>query len=150
LLEGFIVSFFETVTVTLNVQIGASHSLPRRCGGEKNLNTKNIAIVGLIATVLSLAVVQALAVPQYYGWRSMDWAPTSMMGGTSGHMNGNMGGMMNGNIMNGQTMNYQECQQHMETGQSQMMNAQYHQEQCEQSMGPNHSMTWQQCQTMAQ
>jgi len=114
------------------------------------LNTKSLVIVGLVATVLSLAVVQALAMPQYYGWRSTDWVPTAMMGGTSGHMNGNAGNMMNGNMMNGQTMNYQECQQHMGREQSQMMSARYHQEQCEQYMGPNHNMTWQQCQAMYQ
>lgn len=114
------------------------------------MNTKHLVITGIIAVVLSLAAVQAFALPQYYGW-----GPMSMMGNGNGHMNhGNGCNMMNGQgmmgNMHGQQMNYQQCQQHMGPNGMQMMNGQYQQQHCLQHMDPSHNLTPEQCQAMYQ
>jgi len=99
--------------------------------------------------VVSLAAAQAFAMPSYfYGWGSPSRGPMATMGGVNGHMNGNACNMMNGQgMMNGQSMNYQECQEHMGVDGSQMMNVQ-HQQQSQQYMGSNHSMTPEECQAI--
>jgi len=152
-LDGFKVSFSETLMVSPNVEIRASKYVPPRCGGEKNLNTKNLVIVGVIAGIVLLAASQAFAAPYYYGWGSRNQPPTSTMGSMNGHMSNGVCNMMNGqgmmgSMMNRQSMDYQECQEHMGQNGSRMMNPQYHQQQCQQRMGPDHNMTEQQCQAM--
>lgn len=119
------------------------------------MNTRNLVVVGIIVAAVSLAATQAFAMPNYYGWGSLGPSPIPMMGGVNGHMTGNACNMMNGQgmmgmtgMMNEQSMNYQECQEHMGPNGSQMMNAQNHQQQCQQYMGSNHNMTAEQCQAM--
>jgi len=117
------------------------------------MNTRNLVVAGIIVAVVSLGATQAFAMPNhFYSWGSLGRGPMATMGGVNGHMNGNACNMMNGQgmtgMMNGQSMNYEECQEHMGPNGSQMMNAQNHQQHCQQYMGPNHNMTPEQCQAM--
>jgi len=117
------------------------------------VNAKNLVVMGMIAAAVLLAGSQAFAAPSYYGWGSRNQGPMSMMGSMNGHMSDSACTMMNGqgmmgNLMNGQSMDYQQCQQHMGPNGSQMMNPQYNQQQCKQYMGTDHNMTEQQCQAM--
>ena len=96
------------------------------------MNTRNLVIAGVIVAVISLAATQVFAMPSYfYGWGSVNRGPMAMMGGANGHMNGNACNMMNGQemtgMMNGESMNHQQCQEYM---------------------GPNHDMTAEECQAM--
>ena len=92
---------------------------------RNEMNSKDLAIAGVIAVVLSLVVVQVFAAPQYFGWGS------AMMGNRNGHMNQSNGcGVMNAQgmmgAMNGQQANHQQYEQHMASNGGQMMNGQYH------------------------
>jgi hypothetical protein len=117
------------------------------------MNTRNLVIAGMIVAVVSLVATQVFAMPNYfYRSGSPTGGSVATMGGAYGQMNGSASDMMNGQgmmgMMNGQSMSYQECQERMGPNASQMMNAQNHQEYCQQYMGPNHSMTAEQCQAM--
>jgi len=113
------------------------------------VKTKGLVIVGIMMVVISLAAVQAFALPQYHGWGSRNRTSTAMTGGmnTSGACSMMNSQEMLGSMMNGQSMNAQQCQQHMASGGSQMMNGQG-QQQCQQQMGTNHNMTAEQCQAI--
>jgi len=113
------------------------------------MNTKNLVVGAIIAAVLSLAAVQAFALPQHHGWGFANLNPTGTMSGMNGHMSGNMmnhQGIM-GNMMNRQSMSYEQCQQHMGPDTAQIMNVQFHQ-QCQNYMSSNHDMPLEQCQAM--
>ena len=114
------------------------------------MKTKGLVIVGIMMVVISLAAVQAFALPQYHGWGSRNRTSTAMTGGmnTSGACSMMNSQEMLGSMMNGQSMNAQQCQQHMASGGSQMMNSQDHEQQCLQQMDTNHNMTAEQCQAM--
>jgi hypothetical protein len=73
------------------------------------MNTRNLAIAGMIVAVASLAATQVFAMPNhFYGWGSPSGGPVAMMGGAYGQMNGGACNMMNGQgmmgMMNGQSM----------------------------------------------
>jgi hypothetical protein len=93
---------------------------------------KLILIAGILVAALSVALVQAYALPALFPSQPRT---NNMMSGN--HLNGscsmNGNGMMNGSMMGGSMMN----------GARSMNNGQ-----CRQYMAQNHSMTDKQCQSM--
>lgn len=93
---------------------------------------KSIVIAGIIVAALSVALVQAYALPVMFPTQSRS---NNMMSGnhTNGSCSMNGNGMMNGSMMGGSMMTGGESMNH---------------EQCQQYMDQSHSMTQEQCQGM--
>ena len=98
----------------------------------KNEMTKSIIIAGILVAALSVALVEAYALPMMSAGQLGTNTPTP-----GHHMNGSCSmygnGMMNGSMMGGSMMN----------GMQDM-----NRDQCQQFMGQNHSMNAEQCQSI--
>jgi hypothetical protein len=117
--------------VSPNVQISTTTWCGRVVGGENEMK-KSFVIAGILVAALSVALVQAYALPVRFPNQ-----PRTNNTMSSNHMNGscsmNGNGMMNGSMMGGSMMNGGQSMNH---------------EQCQQYMGQSHSMTQEQCQGM--